>query len=181
MPEVPIRAPILGSRPPAMTTPEGGYFSGPGTDPGYYEPPRPHLPPNLGPPMPRDGDPEPIGGMVGRPSVGAPPARRPVMGGPGFQPPVEAVPEPIFNPPPGIPRGELPPVRQPVMGGPGFQPEPEPIPIYHFPQPPRGGLPPVRQPVMGGPGYQPGRIPTRSPIDEMGLWELAMRRMQQYY
>ena len=145
MPEAPFRNPILGGprTPPAMT-PEGGYFSGPGTDPGYYTPP-PLAPPIAGPPGPRDGDPEPIGGMVGRPSVGVPPQRRPVHGGPGFQPP------------------------------------PEPIPIFNFP--PRRLPPgvPVREPVRGGPGFSPGRMPIRSPLDEMGLWELAMRRMQQYY
>jgi hypothetical protein len=130
---------------PGPVAPGGGYFSGPGTDPGFYEPPRPRVPPALGPPMPR----EPVE-PIGQPGVGR----------------VQ---------PPGLP------ARRPIMGGPGFQPEPEPIPIFNFPQPPRGGLPPVRQPVMGGPGYQPGRVPTRSPIDEMGLWELAMRRMQQYY
>jgi hypothetical protein len=122
------------------------------------------------------------------------PFRNPILSPGGRTPPAttgpvgpysgqDLAPPPIFNPPPE--RAQLPIApRTPPMSTLPVDPyagaDLAPPPIYNFPQQARGGLPPARRPMMGGPGFQPGRGAMPSPIDEMGLWELAMRRMQQY-
>jgi len=98
------------------------------------------------------------------------PFRNPILG-PGRTPPAstqpvgpwsgqDPAPPPIFNPPPQRP--SLPPLgpRQPPMGTLPVVPDEAYHPVFRPPPMPR---------------------PVQRPIDEMGLWQLAMRRMQQYY